>query len=102
MGVISDDALAQTVMLQLGVWDELAKEPTLSANIKMSLADGHPTHWCLCIRHSHNPDPAENGFQILAYPKDRFDIFTMHAIIQGHLNGSKDVSVGMFEIKPLD
>ena len=99
---IDDDATAQTIMLELGVWDQMTKEASLTSELTMVLADNHPTHWCLCARHRNNPDPKENGFQVVAYPKKLMDHFTAQMILQEHLSGSTEVSVDMFEPKPLD
>jgi hypothetical protein len=100
--VISDDGLAQTIMLHLGVWDYFANEVTPATTISMTIAEEHPTHWCLCARHRYNPDPAENGFQIIAYPKSTVDIFAVHAIIREYLQGATRVSVDLVEPKPWD
>ena len=83
--IILDDAIAQTVMVQLGVWEFFTKEVAPTTTVSMTVAEDHPTHWCLCARHRHNPDPAENGFQIIAYPKDSVDLLDVHFLMQRYL-----------------
>ena len=99
---IDDDAQAQTLMLELGVWDQMTKEVSPSTTVTMVIADDHTTHWCLCARHRNNPDPKENGFQVIAYPKSKVDRFSVQMILQQYLDGSTELSVEMFEPKPLD
>jgi hypothetical protein len=100
--IISDDGLAQTIMLHLGVWDYFTQKVAPTTTVSMTIAEDHPTHWCLCARHRNNPDPAENGFQIIAYPKDSVDLMAVHAVMQQYLKGSTEISARIVEPKPLD
>ncbi len=99
---IDDDAKAQTLMLELGVWDQITKYVNPSSTVTMVIADNHPTHWCLCARHRNNPDPKENGFQVIAYPKNTVDRFSVQMILHKYLARSTELSVEMFEPKTLD
>lgn len=99
---VNDDAQAQTLMLELGVWDQMTKEVTPSTTVTMVIADNHPTHWCLCARHRNNPDPKENGFQVIAYPKSTVDRFAVQMVLQQYLSRSTELSVELFDPKPLD
>jgi hypothetical protein len=100
MDVISDDGLAQAIMLHLGVWDYFMKPASPSMNVAMSISEVHPTHWCLCSRHRNNPDPAENGFQIIAYPKAMVDLISVHAIMLQYLSGANAIDVQAVEARP--
>lgn len=100
--VIDDDGVAQTIMLELGCWDEIAKSSDLSKNLSICVADSHPTHWCLCARHANNPDSRENGFQVIAYPKSSVDRLTVELLMQNYLKNSTELSAALFEPKPLD
>lgn len=97
---VSDDGVAQTIMLQLGLWDYFAKETP--KNLMMAIGEEHPTHWCLCFRHSHHHDPKENGFQIIAYPKTAVGLLTVQGIMHKFLKGATDITAEFVELKPLD
>jgi hypothetical protein len=98
--VISDDWLAQMIMLQLGIWEYFTEEVASSIDLTMGVAENHPTHWCLCSRHRNDLNPYKNCFQILAFPKDSVEAFTVHAIMKQHLEGEGDIGIDIVEPKP--
>jgi hypothetical protein len=100
--MIVDDRLAQTVMVQMGVWEFFTKEEASTTTISMTVVEDHPTHWCLCARHRHNPDPAENGFQIIAYPKESAALIDVQFLMQRYLASATEVSVEFVTPKPFD
>ena len=98
--VVYDDAVAQTIMLKLGVWDQFEKDSPLT--ITMCVSEDHPTHWCLCALHRHNPDPSENGFQIIGYPKESVTLPQVYQLMRQYLASASDVTMDVFEPKPWD
>ena len=97
---IDDNAKAQSLMLYLGVWDDISKQASLTTTVTMCVADTHPTHWCLCVRHWNNPDPSENGFQVIAYPKDSVDRLAVESIRQQYLSDSTEITSRPINYKP--
>src|ERR1700755_1228951 len=66
--------------------------------ISSCVVEHHPTHWLLCSRFWGNPDPADNGFAIAAYPKQSMDRFTVQQKLHELLSGVPRVDVRRFGI----
>ena len=90
--VIDSDATAQRVMIELGVWDQMSDKSSLPGNTNMMIVDTHPTHWCLCGRIWDNPDPKENGFIVITFPKAEFPRSHVTGIMARYLSGSTDLT----------
>jgi hypothetical protein len=97
---ITDDAAAKEIMLALGVLDQLSRKTHPTDTTCVYVADNHPTHWCMCARFWDNPDPAENGYMVLAYPKDQVDRAAVELLMQTYLEGSSRISGA--PVKPFD
>lgn len=76
---ITDDAQAKTFLLALGILDKLAKDITLSQtdagsndNTILEAFYDHPTHWIFAGRFYGNHDDKENGFVVMAWPRNKF------------------------------
>jgi len=97
--IIDDNGEAQTIMFELGVWDAVSRIEG-SANTTAIIAETHETHWCLCVQIRDNPDPKENGFMVITYPKKTVDLLSVNHALQTFLGGSSELSVKQTEYKP--
>jgi hypothetical protein len=100
--VIDSDTTAQRIMIELGVWDQVSQQGTLSGNTNMMIVDSHSTHWCLCGRIWNNPDPKENGFIVITFPKNLVPRSHVSGVMAQILSESTDLTVSPFLYKPLD
>ena len=98
--LITADAAAKEIMLALGVLDQLSRKTHPTDTTCVYIADNHPTHWCMCARFWDNPGPAENGYMILAYPKDQVDRTAVELLMETYLECSTSVSNA--QIHPFD
>jgi hypothetical protein len=96
VSVISDDADAQALMLEYDVLDQVSHKKYPDDTISCCIVEHHPTHWLLCARFWGNPDPTENGFSVVAYPKDLVDRFTVQEKLHELLAGAPRVDVRPF------
>lgn len=97
--IINDDGEAQTIMFQLGVWDYVKQRGKPTSTLSILCAETHPTHWCICAQHFDNPNPDENGFQVIAFPKKLVDPMTVNAYMLQHMSSATDVTFQPFEYK---
>ena len=98
VSIITDDTEAQALMLQYGVLDQVSRQAYPDDTTSACIVEHHPTHWLLCARFWRNPDPAENGFMVVAYPKDSVDRFTVQLKLHELLSGAPRVDVRPFGI----
>jgi hypothetical protein len=94
--LVTDDTEARAIMLELGVLDQISRKTAATDTTSVCVVDSHPTHWCMCARIWDNPDPAENGFMVVAYPKTQVDRGTVMARMAAFLAGSTG-----FTVKPI-
>lgn len=91
---IRDDLEAQAFLLALGILDKLQNARALAdpgceeANTIFAAHFLHPTHWILACRFHGMEDPAENGFLIWAWPKNRWPRSTIKDFIDNQQLGS--------------
>lgn len=102
MHVIQDDVDAQALMARLGIYDALKKQRDPEKNQTILLADTHPTHWCICVEYRGYEDPKDNGYAVFTHPKKHVDPVQAHMLVMQMLQGSEDISAGMFMANPLD
>jgi hypothetical protein len=96
--MITDDAEAQGLMLEYDVLDQVSHCAYPGDTISSCVVEHHPTHWLLCSRFWGNPDPAENGFAIVAYPKQSVDRLTVQQKLHELLSGAPRIDVSPFGI----
>ena len=76
---IRSDAKAKEFLFALGILDELAHDVTLAdggiapnqSSMFVCFYD-HPTHWILGCRFHDCPAEKENGFTVLAWPRNKY------------------------------
>ena len=90
--LITEDTDAQSIMLQLGVLDKISHKTDLTDTTSVCVVDNHPTHWCLCARIWDNPNPAENVFMVIGFPKATVDRLTVEMQMQSYLAGSTRIT----------
>lgn len=93
VGIITDDSKAKAIMLHFGVLDQVAQKRHPTDTTSVCIAETHATHWCLCARIWNNPDPKENGFIVISYPKAYVDLMTVQAVMATYLAGSTRIEV---------
>ncbi len=98
VSIVSDDTEAQALMLEYDVLGQVSSQAHPDDTTSACIVEHHPTHWLLCARFWRNPDPAENGFMIVAYPKDAVDRFTVQLKLHELLSGAARVDVRPFGI----
>jgi hypothetical protein len=98
VSIISGDADAQALMLEYDVLDQVSHKKYPDDTISSCIVEHHPTHWLLCARFWGNPNPAENGFSVVAYPKGLVDRFTVQGKLHELLSGAPRVDVRPFGI----
>jgi hypothetical protein len=96
VSIISDDAEAQAIMLKYDVLDQVSRKAHVDDTSSSCIVEHHPTHWLLCSRIWDNPDPAENGFMVLAYPKAAVDRITVQQKLHEFVAGAPRVDVRPF------
>ncbi|MCB1092283.1 MAG: hypothetical protein KDL87_12180, partial [Verrucomicrobiae bacterium] len=92
--IISDDVAAAEIMGSLGVLGNFLKEPLPGTTSVSGVYEHHPTHWVLCARFLGNPDPAENGLMIRAFPKSSVPLAGV-LDVHRRLLGNSVTSVGL-------
>jgi hypothetical protein len=100
--VIDSDTTAQRVMIELGVWDQMSQQGGLAGNTNMMIVDTHPTHWCLCGRIWNNPNPNENGFIVITFPKSFIPRSHVTGVMSQYLSNSTDLTVQPIFPNPLE
>lgn len=70
-----DDTTVELILLQLGVRHRFEFPPNVDANALYYSIDDHPTHWILAGRFRGYPDPKDNGFTLVGWPKSQFSPF---------------------------
>jgi hypothetical protein len=98
VSVISDDTEAQAIMLKYDVLDQVSRKAYADDTSSSCVVEHHPTHWLLCSRFWDNPDPTENGFALVAYPKALVDRVTVQQKLHELISGSTRVDVRPFGI----
>lgn len=93
VSLVTDDVKAQAIMLQLGVLNQISQKRDPTDTTSIYIAELHPTHWLMCARIWDNPDPTENGFMIVAYPKAHFDLFAVQGAMAAYLAESTRIDV---------
>jgi hypothetical protein len=93
---ITDDTEAQTIMLKYDVLDQVSRKAYPDDTSSSCIVDHHLTHWLLCCRIWGNPDPGENGFVVIAYPKAGVDRFTVQLKLQEFVAGAPRVEARPF------
>ena len=96
VSIVSDDAEAQAIMLQYDVLDQVSRKAYADDTSSSCIVEHHPTHWLLCSRIWENPDPAENGFMVIAYPKGAVDRLTVQQKLHEFISGAPRVEVRPF------
>jgi len=84
------------IMLKYDVLDQVARKTHPTDTSSSCIVDHHPTHWLMCCRIWGNPDPAENGFIVIAYPKGGVDRLTVQLELQAFISGATRVDVRPF------
>ena len=67
-----DNAVVERILLQLGVRERFEFPADIEINTFFYSMDDHPTHWLLAARFRDFPDPADNGFMLIGWPKSVF------------------------------
>ena len=93
---ITDDAEAKAIMLEYDVLDQVSRQTNSDDTISACIVENHPTHWLMCCRFWNNPNPAENGFALTAYPKAAVDRLTVQQKLHELLFGGTRVEVRPF------
>jgi hypothetical protein len=62
----------ERILLQLGVRERFEFPPNVKSNVFFGTIDDHPSHWLLAARFRDYPDPKDNGFMLVGWPKKRF------------------------------
>jgi hypothetical protein len=83
-------------MLRYDVLEELSRKTHPDDTTSACIVNNHATHWLLCCRIWDNPDPAENGFMVIAYPKAGVDRMTVQTKLEEFLSGGTRVEVRPF------
>lgn len=63
------DAEVKTILVELGVIERLAFPSDVSGNVLHYAISEHPTHWLLFTKFRDFPNPKDNGYAAVGYPK---------------------------------
>ena len=97
VSVVTTDTTAKAIMLQRGILDRLRKRSP-SDTLSFCIDDNHPTHWLYCALVMDHPDPPENGYMVIAWPKAEFDLSFVRAAIAKQLGMLEAEITGAFEV----
>lgn len=68
----ADDETVKLLALQLGIIDRLKEPPAGHSRVLIYTVEDHKTHWLTFARHAGHANPADNGFELHAWPKALF------------------------------
>jgi hypothetical protein len=69
---VTDDDDARLLLTQAGLIGPIERDCPSTDGTTVAVGLHHLTHWILAIHYMGNPRPADNGFQVIAWPKSRF------------------------------
>lgn len=88
---IMDDTIAWKIMEELGLIHAFTDQAASATNISAVISEGHPTHWCTCLRFNGFADPAENGLMVIAYRKSMVSIETVRTDLANLVSDCKTI-----------
>lgn len=69
---IIDDNEARKFLTECELLGPLERDCAATDGTAAAMGLHHPTHWILAVHYMGNPLPADNGFQVFAWPKSQF------------------------------
>ena len=93
-----DEFETKSILLELGIAGRFSRNPPNVPSEEQSqqlVSYGeHPTHFIHVILYLGNPDPEENGYVVLCYPRSKFSYAEFMEVAKRILNPTDDRILG--------